>query len=476
MPDDLFSSLFPDSVIPDLQEEACNGSSVEPRGRVIWSVSSLLASVQDRLEFHFDLLWVEGEVSNLRSPGSGHLYFTLKDDSSQIRAVMFKSQAGRLPFALEDGQHLLCLGRVNIYRNRGDLQLVVDAAEPAGEGALRLAFEQLKERLAREGLFEKSSKKELPAFPSRIFLITSPTGAALHDFVKTARMRYKGVEIIICPVKVQGDEAADEIIKGLALAEHAAGLGDVIVIARGGGSLEDLWPFNDESLARAIFACKIPVVSAIGHEVDFTIADFVADARAATPTAAAQLVVPDVSAYEERVRLLESRLADVLRQNIREKSQRVHFLEARLKEPRWILAEHRLMVDEFQNRLAQLVEGKRAHFLNQLASLGIRLASCDPLKYLSGLGARLELLEQSLHTSVERIVESKQTRLSGLAGRLHSLSPLGVLSRGYSLVYSAKTGRIVTNAKDVGIGDKLKVRLARGCLECKVESVRKGEE
>jgi len=473
MADDLFSSLFPEGVLPAAQKEAEQVRPIQPYERVVWSVSKLLASVQDRLSIHFETLWVEGEVSNLRSPGSGHLYFTLKDDACQIRAVMFRGQASRLPFVLEDGQHLLCLGRVSIYRNRGDLQLIVDSAEPAGEGALRLAFDQLKERLSKEGLFDELHKKELPAFPERVFIITSPAGAALHDFVKTAKLRNRAVEIVVCPAKVQGKEAACDVTTALDLAQRASGPNDVIVIARGGGSFEDLWPFNDEDLARAIFECPVPIVSAIGHEVDFTISDFVADKRAATPTAAAQMVIPDMAAFKERFINLKSRLVDVMEGSVRKRRQHLAYLDSGIREPRAIIAERRLLADDLRNTLVNSIGKKLKYFVNTFNPLRVKLAANDPSKRVSGQRARLHTLNVTMFAHTRKIFENKKRDLALLAGQLHSLSPLNVLSRGYSVVYSLESGEIITKCSTVQVGDGVGVQLADGTLECEVKSIKR---
>ena len=473
MHDDLFSNLFPESELPLADQEEGYVSEPSFDQRKIWSISSLLSSVQDRLEIHFDLIWVKGEISNLRSPSSGHLYFTLKDNSGQIRAVMFKTQAKRLPFVLEDGQDVICLGNLNIYQNRGDLQLVVNTVEPAGKGALQIAFEQLKEKVSKEGLFDPAHKKELPPFPNRIFLITSPTGAALHDFIKTAKSRNSSVEIVLCPVKVQGDDAAYEIEQALTLAEQEAGPNDLIVIARGGGSLEDLQPFNNEALARAIFNCSVPIVSAIGHEIDFTIADFVADARAATPTAAAQLTVPDLSSSKEQLAQLEWGLISSIQHHIHNKKQKVKYLKACLKEPRWLITERKLLVDDLLNTITQHIAKKRIALLNRLAPLEIKLTASDPINKFVKINHTLNSLSKMLTEHVNRLLQIKKSDLSLLTGQLNSLSPLNVLSRGYGLVCLKKDKKLVTSLRDVKVGDNVDIQLAEGILECEVKSIKK---
>jgi len=392
--------------------------------RAFLTVSELSQKVKGVLDRELDAVWVVGEVSNFRVPPSGHLYFTLKDDKSQIAAVMFRSQGAALPFQPENGMEVLCLGRVGLYSVRGDLQLYVDSMEPRGQGSLHLAFEQLKKRLGEEGLFGLERKRPLPFLPRSIGIVTSLKGAALWDMLRVLRDRFPDRRVVIRPVRVQGEGAALEIAQGIAEL-GGSGLVEVMIVGRGGGSLEDLWPFNEETVARAIFVCPVPIISAVGHEVDFTIADFVADHRAPTPTAAASMVVPRREELAEQARALESRLIRVLRHRLEEDRERWERVARRLMDPSRRLRENQLRLDELSLSL-----GRR--FQNRLVRLKDRLAQA--------------------------------------AGRLGVLSPLAVLERGYSIVHKMPDGHIVRDSASIAVGDTLRLTFARGNSLCKVEA------
>lgn len=393
----------------------------EPRAYL--TVSELNQIIKGTLERKLDALWVVGEVSNFRVPPSGHFYFTLKDEKSQIAAVMFRRQGLNLSFQPENGMELFCFGRVSLYAVRGDLQLYVESMEPKGRGALYLAFEQLKKRLAEEGLFAAQRKRPLPFLPASIGVVTSLQGAALRDILRILGDRFPERGVVIRPVKVQGEGAALEIAAGIVELGHA-GLVEVMIVGRGGGSLEDLWAFNEEVVARAIFASPVPVISAVGHEVDFTIADFVADHRAPTPTAAAEMVVPRKADLLERVQDLKGYLLREIRDRLEGEREAWAGLVRRLVDPRRRLQENQLRLDELSMSLWR-------RFQDRLTRL--------------------------------------KDRLSHGAGRLSSLSPLAVLERGYSIAHKMPEGSIVKDSTSVDIGDLLRITFARGKSLCRVE-------
>lgn len=368
-------------------------------------------------------VWVEGEVSNCRPHASGHVYFTLKDDRATIRAVLFRGQARLLRFRMADGQRLVCRGRVEIYAARGEYQLIVEAAEPRGAGALALAFEQMKQRLAAEGLFDAARKRAVPRYPGTVAVVTSPTGAALQDILNVLARRAPGLGVRIVPVRVQGEGAAAEIaaaIDGVSVARAA----DVVIVARGGGSIEDLWPFNEEAVVRAAAACRVPLISAVGHETDVTLIDLAADLRAPTPSAAAELVAASAAELAVAVAALRRRLALAARQHLDGRRLRLAEARRRLGDPRSRIGQGRLALADATGRLATV--GREA-------------------------------------VAVPRL------RLAALAGRLDALSPLAILGRGYAVVRRADDGRVVTDADQVAPGDALDIRVARGDVAARVE-------
>jgi exodeoxyribonuclease VII large subunit len=391
--------------------------------RKFLSVTELNELIKGTLESRLDALWVQGEISNFRVPPSGHYYFTLKDDKSQICAVMFRRQGGGLRFLPENGLAVLCFGKVSLYSVRGDLQLYVDDMEPQGQGALYLAFEQLKKKLAAEGLFAQERKKPLPFLPATIGIVSSDRGAALHDMLRIIRDRYTDRRVVIRPVRVQGEGAAKEIAEAIADLNCFAGV-DAIIVGRGGGSLEDLWAFNEEIVARAIYASKIPVVSAVGHEIDFTIADFVADHRAPTPTAAAEFILPRKRDLLEQIRVLELQLLKEMEFKLETAKENLNALLKRLTDPGRKLRENQQRLDEL---------------------------SIDLLRRFQ-----------------ERVRQSKNS-LAELAGRLSALSPLAVLERGYAIAHKLPEERIVKSAAALQAGDLIRVTFAEGQSFCRVE-------
>jgi len=394
--------------------------------RRIFTITELVAGLRVLLEESMGRLWVAGEVSNLRRASSGHLYFSLKDDAAQLRAVLFRSDARRMPFELEDGLEVIAFGECSVYEARGDLQLLVRHVEPRGRGALQLAFEQLRGRLEREGLFDPSRKRRLPAFPRRVGLVTSISGAALRDVIEVSGRCFPATPLLLAPTRVQGDGAEHEIAAALSALASLPEEVDVILLVRGGGSLEDLQPFNTEVVARAVAGCPVPVVSGVGHETDLSIADLVADVRAPTPSAAAALVLPDRAVLRDRCARNLVRLCSA--------AERV--------------------LERTRARLGQRREA---------------LARVAPLARLAAQQARFDALRGALARNTRRRTERARSQLATLAGRLHALSPLAVLARGYAIVWKAKVGTIVRRAEECAPGDQLRVRLGEGELAATVQ-------
>jgi len=438
--------------------------------REILTVSELTRQVQDVLEAAFDQLWVEGEVSNLRRPASGHLYFTLKDEESQVRAVLFRPAARALKFDLEDGMHIVCRARMNVYRPRGEYQLILDYAEPRGIGALQIAFEQLKAKLQAEGLFDPVHKKPLPFLPSRVAVVTSPSGAVIRDILNITKRRFPSVDILVAPVRVQGAEAPAEIVEALRLLNETPGV-DVIIVARGGGSLEDLMAFNDEGVARAIFASRIPVVSAVGHEIDFTIADFVADVRAPTPSAAAEIVVPRRGDLVQQVRTLSARAAHAVERFLKLRRERLETLAERVRDPRRRLVDLRLALDErFSGLAASLIRRVLAD-RERLRHLETHLQYLSPAVKVESLTFVLENMRKSMITGSFRRLEGLRSRLAVLTAVLDSMSPLSVLARGYAIARTIPEGKIIRRAQDLSAGDPVGINVAKGRFNAVVTTV-----
>jgi len=433
----------------------------------IYTVSSLTREIRARLETHFSLVWVSGEVSNLRQPLSGHCYFTLKDAGAQLRAVLFKGNHQHLRFKPEEGGQYLCRGRLTVYEPRGEYQLVLDYLEPLGLGALAQAFEALKTQLQAEGLFAPERKKPLPFLPKRIALITSPTGAAVRDFLRLLRRRFANLEVLIYPVKVQGVEAAGEIARALEDLPAYAGV-EVIVLARGGGSLEDLWPFNEEIVARAIHHCPIPVVSAVGHEVDFTIADLAADVRAATPSHAVELVIPDKAELLRRLTRLEATLWGAMKKRREASRHHLDLVGRRLPDMSRRLVDWRLKVDDqgdiLGRRLRRLLTEKR----QGLRLADSRLLLLSPRRALSPWRQRLEQAGQRLGQGFQRGQETRRRHLEYCRSHLDKLNPVAILQRGYAVATLLPEETVIRDAGQAGPGAAVRVRVAKGRLDCEV--------
>jgi exodeoxyribonuclease VII large subunit len=436
--------------------------------REIYTISRLNREARALLEGHFPLMWIEGEISNLSRPASGHLYFSLKDPFAQVRCAMFKMRGMHLAFRPADGMQVLVRARLSLYEPRGDYQLIVDHMEEAGDGALRRAFEQLKQRLLAEGLFESARKRLLPELPRCIGVITSPTGAAIHDILTVLRRRFPAIPVIVYPVPVQGTGAAAQIAAMIRKAGERADC-DVLIVGRGGGSLEDLWPFNEEVVARAIAGSSIPVVSAVGHEVDVTIADFAADQRAPTPSAAAEMIVPDREAWLLRTDRLMGRLAQAMKHRLRHRQQTVEHLARRIRHPGRRLYDIAQRLDELEGRLSNANRVLLRHRMAHLAHLTARLHNRTPLHLLRRLADRHAELSGRLQRAANQRLERSAQQLAGLAGQLDAVSPLATLARGYAIVEHFPEGGVVRRYSDAVAGERVSARLSQGRLICRVE-------
>jgi len=426
-----------------------NESLVKPDR--VYTVSEITRLVKLEVENAFPVLWVEGEISNYRSYPSGHIYFTLKDEQCQLQAVMWRSNARLLKFEPKDGLKVVCRGKVSVYEARGQYQLMADLIEPKGKGALQLAFEQLKEKLRAEGLFDPKHKKLLPLLPKQVGIVTSPRGAAIIDILRTLERRFARLHVLIYPAKVQGEGAADEIVAGIDFLGRQPGL-DVLIVGRGGGSIEDLWAFNEEKVARAIFRCPIPVISAVGHEVDYTIADFVADIRASTPSVAAEIVIKEERALVDRIDGLSNRLTQTM----------LYFLKCR-KELVSDLSRHRI----FQNfRVSLFGLEQRLDELEQRAREVFRKKRMR----LAESRAAAALLEERMTSIVRRRLQDLTARWDKLSLGLHNLSPLNILKKGYTLCWKDDF-RLIRRAEDVAAGQEVTVSFYRGAFTCRVKDV-----
>ena len=443
----------------------------------VFTVRELNAAIKGLLEANYRFVWVKGEVSNFRVPASGHYYFTLKDEQSQVRAVFFRMQHRHLRFVPEDGMQVICQGRISVYEPRGEYQLIVEIMEPQGRGSLQLAFEQLKKKLEAEGLFDPAKKLPLPRCPQALAVVTSPTGAAIRDIMKILQRSPYPLTVTVLPVRVQGVEAGAEIAAAIETANalQPQFQWEVMIVGRGGGSIEDLWPFNEEIVARAIAASQIPVIAAIGHEIDVTIADLVADRRAPTPTAAAEWVV---SRLEELQRALTGHRDQLLRTILHQfdrHRQRLHFLDRRLIDPKRRLQDLRLLVDDRLERLqlayARYLERLRTHH----SHLARRLLLVQPTKAIQDLQTLVGQLYRDLTLRVQRHLEQRGSQLQSCLSRLESLSPLAVLARGYAIAFRLPEKRILRRAAEVQPGGKVLVQLGRGSLTCTVEEVKDHE-
>jgi exodeoxyribonuclease VII large subunit len=451
-----------------METAASTPSPARPE-RDIYSVSRLNREVRVLLERGFGSLWLEAEISNFSRPSSGHWYFSLKDAAAQVRCAMFRQRNMLCSFAARDGQKVLVRARIGLYEPRGEYQLIVDHMEDAGLGALQRQFEELSAKLSREGLFATQRKRPLPSLPRRIGIITSPTGAAVRDILHVLARRFPAAAVLIHPVPVQGAQAAGEIIAALKTAARRAEC-DVLILARGGGSLEDLWAFNDEGLARAIVASPIPVITGIGHEIDFTIADFAADVRAPTPSAAAELVVPDAQEWLDSFIQLGARLGRGMRRRLEEHGKRLRWLTGRaaVVGPTARLGAQAQRLDELEQSLLRAMRRRLQEQGERLRWLTGRAALVSPIARLAQQLLRLQNLQQQLHRAWRLALNSKREKLLPLVRTLNAVSPLATLDRGYAIV-SIVGGNILRNAADAKPGATLEARLAQGVVRAKVE-------
>jgi len=436
----------------------------------VQTVTEITRSLKALLENSFAFVAVCGEVSNLKRPYSGHLYFTLQDREAQIKAVLFKTQRRYLPEEIADGAQLICRGRVSVYEPRGDYQLVVDSVEFAGAGSRQAAFEQLKRKLHDQGLFAEDHKQKLPLLPKAIALITSPRGAAVHDFLTVAARRFPSIPIEIHPVAVQGDSAASEIVAAIDTACQR-GVADVIVICRGGGSVEDLWPFNNEELARAVYRAAIPIVSAIGHEIDFTILDFVADHRAPTPTAAAEFVLPEQRQLQLLVKQNILRQRAILTQKVAGYRHRLTLQSRLLGDPTRAIDTLRMRIDYLLARLRRGVDTLLQARQQRVNGQCVIIHQHNPQQILTRHGQRLATLRQRLIDLNQRQLERRAAAVQRCSALLRSVSPLAVLERGYAIVERIPGKEVVRSNREVCAGEHLAVRLHDGRLECEVTKI-----
>ena len=440
--------------------------------RIILTVSQLNRATNQLLSGHFQSIFVEGEISNLSAPSSGHLYFSLKDAGAQVRCAMFRTQQRRMGFKPENGNRVIVKAQVSLYEPRGDFQLIVEQLEAAGDGALRRAFEALKLKLSEEGLFDTANKQSLPALPETIGVITSPSGAAIRDILTVLRRRFPSVPVIIYPVAVQGDNAKYEITRAITLANEQKQC-DVIILGRGGGSLEDLWAFNEEMVARAIFASAIPVISAVGHETDVTIADFVADLRAATPSAAAEHATPDQQEWLSRFIQLETRLQHQLQRKLSQKQQSLAWLGKRLQQqhPGRKLARNAQRMDELELRLNQAMQTKLRHNRSLVEAKIAKLWQYSPAVTINNYKQKQDYLSKRLITVTRHKLEWLNQQLLNVSQTLHAVSPLATLNRGYALVIHQPSGRILRSTEQLESGDIVETRLAEGRFTSQIKDI-----
>jgi len=443
--------------------------------RTVFSVSELNLRVKAMLETKLPSIWVEGEVSNLSIPSSGHWYFTLKDSQAQIRCAMFRGRNRVVRFTPKNGNQVLVKGKLSLYTARGDYQLIADGMEEAGEGALRRAFDELKARLAGEGLFDDERKKSLPSLPLRVGLITSGSGAVLRDMVHVLRRRFPSIPVILFPVPVQGDEAAPAIVQAIAKAnalQTAETQCDVLIVGRGGGSLEDLWAFNEEAVARAIAASSIPIISAVGHQTDFTIADFVADVRAPTPSAAAELVSPDQEEWQQTIDSYEQYFVTYMGQLIAQGQLEISSLRKRLRSPKQELQEMARRAQQLEIRLMQCLRYQLDARVQRLRSLENRVSQCKPAREIVSNRQIISALRRRLQRAIHSLHKQKAIEFNAFAQRLDSMSPLQTLARGYSITRDDK-GRVVHSAAQLSIGERASVQLDKGSFSAEVIALEK---
>ncbi|MBI5249025.1 MAG: exodeoxyribonuclease VII large subunit [Desulfomonile tiedjei] len=440
---------------------------MELPGRKIYTVSEFTEQIRELLEQRYPSVWIQGELSNLRPAPSGHMYFTLKDNAAQIRCVMFKMQNRFLKFRLQDGLQIIAWGRLSVYGPRGEYQLILDTMEPAGLGGLMLAFEQLKAKLAAEGLFDPGKRRPIPPLPKTVGLVTSSRGAVVRDMIRVLRRRFPSTNILVSPATVQGDRAPEQIIAALDRLCNAGGV-DVIIVGRGGGSIEDLWAFNDERVVRSVAHCPIPIISAVGHETDVTLTDFAADLRASTPSVAAELVVPDRRDLQEAIIFLAVRLKNSMMNVLDKKSAAVGELLKRLYDPRRQIQEKRIRLDDLSARMIRAMQRKLEDRRRETEAFSVRLRPARLLRQIQTGKEECAALVNRFFRTIGNSLKDRRIAVINLAARLDSLSPIAVLARGYSIATRAETRSVVTDSRAVQIGEDLMIKLLVGDLRCRV--------
>ncbi|GAB7386835.1 exodeoxyribonuclease VII large subunit [Bacillaceae bacterium] len=458
------------------QRKMAEQPAAEPYIFSVQELTRYLKHLFDEDEILQDV-WVRGEISNFTHHNSRHMYFTVKDETSRIRAVMFATHNQYLKFAPKNGSKVIIRGSVSVYERDGQYQLYVREMQPDGIGSLYLAFEQLKERLQAEGLFDAGRKRPLPPFPKVVGVITSPNGAAVRDIITTIKRRFPLADVLLFPVYVQGELAVPSIIRAFEIVNQRKDV-DVVIVGRGGGSIEELWAFNEEKVARCIYHCRVPVISAVGHETDFTIADFVADVRAATPTAAAELAVPHLAEVKERLRHLRARLEHGLSQRVRTYRERLWRLQRShaFRQPQSRLQQYQQRLDHLQDKLFRILQRKLADERNRLAQAANSLRLQSPLEKYRLAQERWRRADKHLLRNAVLRLEREEKRLQYYIGRLDALSPLKVMQRGYALVYDRRGKTVLTSAKAIVPGDAVKVRMKDGVLDCQVWGIEEESE
>jgi len=436
----------------------------------IYTVSELTQRIKELLEEHFDFVWVEAEISNFRSPLSGHYYMALKDEASQIKAVMFRPQVSYLMFRPEDGMKVIARGRIGVYQPRGEYQIILDYLEPLGVGAMALAFEQLKKKLADQGVFDKAIKRPMPFLPQRVAVITSPTGAAIRDFLKVIHRRFANIAVIVIPVRVQGEGAAIEMIEAIKVANSELDV-DVVVLTRGGGSMEDLWEYNNEDLALAIRASRVPVLSAVGHEIDITISDLAADLSAPTPSAAAELLVAEKESIIKDLNNIREHLRSIITANLNGLNQILFMLRKGLRDPRKGISDSWMRLDELNNRLVRMMHLSLSEQRARISSEGRSLLLYSPGKRVSTLIQTIAFRRQIFEHMIDKYLEGRHTILNLMEGKIKELGPYSVLKRGYSITRKLPDKTALRSSSGVMAGDSVNVVLAEGEIDCLVEKV-----
>ncbi|MBC2713371.1 MAG: exodeoxyribonuclease VII large subunit [Desulfosarcina sp.] len=454
---------------------AINSTGSNHSRQHVYEVTELNKKIKALLEDSFPFIWISGEISNFRVPSSGHCYFTLKDQRSQISAVMFRTQASALKFRPEDGLSIIGLGRISVYEPRGSYQVILEYMEPKGIGSLQIAFEKLKQTLSDEGLFDAQHKSPLPALPKKVSIVTSPTGAAVRDFINVAQRRFPNLPLEVIPVTVQGDRSPGEIIHAIRML-NSIGETDVIVLARGGGSIEDLCAFNDEHVAKAIFASSIPIVSAVGHETDFTIADFVADLRAPTPSAAAEIVIPSKNELKQRLDDVNQQLYRTINSLLKLLNNQLIGLSSRIIHPRRRLQDMRIRIDDYSMRLASTVMDTLVRKKERVAYSNNMLFHVSPAKLVATMKDHVITRQRALFTRMSQMVRDRQTAISRNVSMLDALNPMAILQRGYSITRTLPDQSIVRSAKKVKVDQHLEILLGNGALDVTVNAKKKDEQ